>query len=411
MIDILEYDDHSREESMQYRTIKKEESKQSAQVSSIAFVHDITPSLEHIDKGRYIEDAHHGAFTDEGQMVAQIACWPLEMNFDGHVAQCGGIGGVATLPEYRRGGHIRKLFENIFDQMIRDGYTFSFLYPFSHDYYRKFGYEVCVAQQKIQVELDSLGRFPYTGHAELFINGEEGTDPEDIIQIYNTHARKMNMMLDRDAWWWERKLEHDPYVSLTRTYTWYNDAGEAKAYCTIWYDKNDINTIHVRDWAWTDREGLYGLMGFWGRFVGSAKYIKMTMPAILNPELIFPNAYKIETKLEHNGMARLVNVEKALNMMHKPALNATVTIAVEDAFCAFNHTTYQLKMQDGNCTVTKGVDGPADMTCSVHALAQMVTGYMSMDMAALRTDVNVINQYEIFQQLFTHKHTSIADYF
>ena len=53
-----------------------------------------------------------------------------------------GIGGVATLPEYRRAGVIRGIFKHILPRMYENGIAISGLYPFSHAFYRKFGYEV-----------------------------------------------------------------------------------------------------------------------------------------------------------------------------------------------------------------------------------------------------------------------------
>jgi len=76
----------------------------------------------------------------DGRVIGGMCALPYEVEFDGNTARMCGIGGVCTLPSYRRMGSIRAISL----QMLRDEYEkgteFSFLYPFSQAYYDKFGY-------------------------------------------------------------------------------------------------------------------------------------------------------------------------------------------------------------------------------------------------------------------------------
>ncbi len=78
------------------------------------------------------------------------------MRFDGHSVKMSGIGGVGTLPEARKSGHIRHIFEKLLLQAYEKGVVFSSLSPFSHDFYRKFGYEIACARNKISIPTDVL---------------------------------------------------------------------------------------------------------------------------------------------------------------------------------------------------------------------------------------------------------------
>ena len=77
-------------------------------------------------------------------MMSTFTVSDFTVQFDGSPCQLGGIGGVATLPQYRRRGGIRACFREALPDMYGSGYDFSYLYPFSTAYYRKFGYENCV---------------------------------------------------------------------------------------------------------------------------------------------------------------------------------------------------------------------------------------------------------------------------
>lgn len=65
---------------------------------------------------------------------------PIRARFDGRIVELGGIGGVASLPQYRRKGGIRALMNAVLRDMYDRGFVFSGLYPFSRAYYKKFGY-------------------------------------------------------------------------------------------------------------------------------------------------------------------------------------------------------------------------------------------------------------------------------
>lgn len=96
------------------------------------------------------------AFSDAGEMMSTIYITDFAVQFDGAVCKTGSIGGVASLPQHRRSGGIRACFRQALPQMYRDGYVFSYLFPFSTAYYRKFGYESCVQRYRTVVHLPQL---------------------------------------------------------------------------------------------------------------------------------------------------------------------------------------------------------------------------------------------------------------
>ena len=164
-----------------------------------------------------------GAFAEDNTMAAVLQCEPHYMWLNGKSVKSGGIANVSTLPEHRHGGMVRHMMKKICDKMYDDGCVMSYLYPFSYEYYRKFGYEMCNEMLRIEAKPNDIGDLPFVGSAVQFEHGENGTDPADIIDIYTSFSSGYNIMLDRDAWQWERKLEHDPVLSNIRTYIIYDE--------------------------------------------------------------------------------------------------------------------------------------------------------------------------------------------
>jgi GNAT superfamily N-acetyltransferase len=77
----------------------------------------------------------------EGRILASTACvLPRKMYFDGAELKLSGIGGVATLPEFRGRGFAGALMKNTIGYMEKQGYALSILYPYKASYYEKLGY-------------------------------------------------------------------------------------------------------------------------------------------------------------------------------------------------------------------------------------------------------------------------------
>ncbi|CAM5379893.1 GNAT family N-acetyltransferase OS=Lysinibacillus sphaericus OX=1421 GN=LS41612_07495 PE=4 SV=1 [Lysinibacillus sphaericus] len=85
---------------------------------------------------------------------------PLNMTIHGENYEMGGIGFVATYPEYRQQGIMKKLIIASLKEMRQNGQTISVLAPFSVSFYRYFGWELFF--DKLQYTI-SQSKFPDFG--------------------------------------------------------------------------------------------------------------------------------------------------------------------------------------------------------------------------------------------------------
>ena len=396
---------------MDYRKITEQEQQQAIFVVSQAFYYDCAGEYKLLENDKFRYEDYYGAFDDGGKIAAVLQNQPHFMWLDGQSVKSGGIANVASLPEKRRGGHIRKLIKLACDDMYDDGYVMSYLYPFSYQYYRKFGYELCNEIIRMEAAPDEMLPLPFEGHAQQFEPGESGTDPTDIIAIYEAFSQRYNTMLDRDAWQWERRLEHDPVKSKFRTYVIYDAQGEACAYFTYQYDRKQYETdIEIKDMAWKDTEGMFLMFGFWRRFVGNVKKIIFNVPCETPPSYIWSEPRNYKLSLLGNGMARVINAQKALEIIHKPETSGSFTIKVEDSFMSQNNKAYKVSWKNAKSTVEE-ITGDCDIVCSAQALAQLVTGFADIEKAALRDDVVIQSNTDVLKSVFVRKPIFIADYF
>ena len=126
-------------------TIKKLEGKERFEAYKL-FVYCFHQRIENIEADRQKHEAESledwGAFDDDNKLMARIINNHYDFYLDGTAVKTGGIGGVATYPEYRETGAIRDIFKAILLEAYKNGEVLSSLYPFNHKFYRKFGYEV-----------------------------------------------------------------------------------------------------------------------------------------------------------------------------------------------------------------------------------------------------------------------------
>lgn len=102
------------------RKIKPEEFQRTNELFGISFEFEVDNSKTGEEKLRELSElpfkGRHdiyfaerwAAFEDDDKtMMSFIVTTPYDMNFDGNICKMTGIGGVSTLPQYRRHGGIR----------------------------------------------------------------------------------------------------------------------------------------------------------------------------------------------------------------------------------------------------------------------------------------------------------------
>lgn len=80
---------------------------------------------------------------EEGQLIAMLQTVPYDLSFYGAVLSCAYVAGVATLPQYRNGGRMRRLMSDAFRSMQQRNIPVSALIPaekWLFGYYASMGY-------------------------------------------------------------------------------------------------------------------------------------------------------------------------------------------------------------------------------------------------------------------------------
>ena len=399
---------------MQVRPILPEEYPQANDISTLAFAF-ARPEGQPREPQK--PDAHlpvRGCFDETGRMTAGLEIHPFRVRYEGHVVEMGGIGNVTSLPETRRQGNIRALFCYSLREMYDRGMPFSALYPFSHRYYRQFGYELACAYRSIEVNMAVFDDCRATGTVRQW---KPGDDTADIRAVYDAWTAQANLAFVRDDARWDKWLNHDPYSKRQLTYVWYDEAGCPGAYVILHTaDKPEGRQLHVEELACRDRAGLVGLFGLLRTMIGMIyKTFAWRVPTWIDPFTLFPEPYDIQQTVVAGGMVRVVRVQDMLALMRYPAQAGAFSLWVEDAYLPENTGLWRVAYGAGQAQVTRDAQGTADaadLVADIPSLTQLLMGYVGLDELLWgRAQARVQANADTLRAVFTKRAAYMTDHF
>ena len=393
---------------MDVRRLKAEERFEADLISTVAFhmrMEDPEKRREESLKEQGTSE-DWGAFAEDGRMMARILHVRFDTWLDGALIRNGGIGAVSTLPEYRNAGAIRQIFARLLPEAYRQGEVISTLYPFNHAFYRKFGYETLRWRNDYEFTPATLSGYRFTGTAELWKPG----DPVSAwTELYNRFAEGYNLAMRRD----DRRMLEDhlkgAYYRDRKFGYLLRNQGRAVA-CLIFQDiRHDPAAIlSVEDLAWDGREGLEALLGFLGRFTADYGTIRLFLPSCLELLSVIrcAQAYDIRQTARQDYMLRVVNAQRLLEILRKPA-QARFVIRVEgDGQIPENNGSWEVA--DNAVTRT---DRAPDLTVSIQALGQLAAGSVSLAEALYRPDVSLEGNRAALEATFVRKPILVEEHF
>lgn len=391
--------------NMTIRLLQGEERFNASVISTVCF-HGMIKDPEK-EKQTALEDTREdwGAFSDDGALMAHIINNKFESWLDGSLVKNGGIGAVSTLPEYRETGAVRHIFEKLLPEAYKNGEIISTLYPFNHAFYRKFGYETLVYKNVYEFAPEVLRGYRFKGDAKLYQQG----DPADAwLSLYTRYASGYNLAIRRDEENMRQHLKGVYYQDRKFGYLLSDDEGPA-AYVIFQDVRHDPKAIlSVKDLAYLGRRGLLALLGFLARFTADYGTIRMELSS--GTELLSliqsPKAYDIQRTVAQNYMIRVINAEKLLEVIRKPAGTSFVIRVKDDEIIPENNGTYLV----GDASVER-TDAAPDITVSMRALGQMAAGGVDLSEAALKPDVEIHANEEVLRQVFRRKALMVSDFF
>lgn len=400
------------------RKIRPDEYKRCQQLCALAFEYEMKDAalppealVERVQREpRSMQDLHwdsqYAAFADDDrEMMATMTVIPWTASFDGHAVPMGGIGGVASLPQFRRSGGIRGCFELALNDMYAGGTLLSYLYPFSTAFYRQFGYELGCDMVAWRLKLTDMPVPQVDGAWKLSEPDRPLTD--DVRAVNRAREARYNLMVvggDTEYLY----LNEDPFVTKRYTYVYYDAQGRPRAHMTAVPGGGELRCPRF---AFTDREGFLGLLALLARLSADHSHATMTLPEDIDLRGLLPewSFGRVERTLTQKGMVRAVNVMALLRLAQARG-SGELRVAVSDPQIPANNGVFRVRFAPGAPNAVDRAEGAADVELTIQDFSRLIAGCCALDPQWL-PNVRLNGSREAAEALFRRKPAFIDTYF
>ena len=388
-------------ESMEIRKAKPNEFNRVDEVFCVSFgfkkENDVTQPVSK-DDVRYVA-------IEDSKIISAIYVPSYVMNFDGNDVKMAGIGGVSTLPEYRRKGAIRSIFNKLLKDIYKEGFVFSYLYPFSTAYYKKFGYEKACDLVKYTINTMALPQSEDSDKCFLLTKDTYSKGIEIIKKAYDINVSKYNGMTHpgSDTFSWAKA---DPYE--TAVYTYLFKEGDSYGFLTYELKKEGELSVNVKRLMYKGDKALRALLSIVRSFGSDYTKTVVTMPKGDNIERLIEewSFGNLKREIIPHGMVRVINVEEALKIA-KYKGSGEFKICVIDTDIKENSKKYYVNYKEGKAIEVSECTGKADVTFEIGEFSARLFGNNDIFMGLEEGKYGKMN----FEEVFYRKLINITEEF
>jgi len=352
-----------------------------------------------------------------GKKPLAVGCFkPTQCSIRGEWKPIGCINDIATPPEYRRQGLVKKLLFYMLTELKDRGIYLSALWAASFPLYRKFGFGLVTELTHYSLPLGLLNftRKVDPGNFREFSDDDfPATDA-----LYQQFVQNYNLPLQRTQNWWDAFiLKQTQLSSGTPAYSYVlEEKGAIKGYLlfTLENKPSGGRKLQVRELVYTDDSHYLQLLQFLFNHAIQAEEVELyaSLDILFFDRISEPE--NVRKFITPGAMVRLVDVTQALeNLRANPELSGEITITVWDPFLEWNEGNYLLEINRGEITLQKNKKIKPEAELDINTLAQLYTGYLPPQTAIRlgRLEVHSPEKLDLLNQIFPRYRTLLKDYF
>ncbi len=343
---------------------------------------------------------------EEDTLAAKLHVVPFEVMLEQTTIKMGGIGAVATYPEYRRKGYVKALMTEALSIMKKEGFLLSMLHPFYVDFYRKFGWELFCDQRVSTLSKSELRKF---GEAPGTVKRFKKEDhPEAMTHIYEVYASRYVGMVKRNRKRWLEAIYKEFNAAV-----YFNSNHEPSGY--LLYKIKDAK-MTVGEFIPLDQEARIGLWSFICQHDSMIQEFEMVTD-VAEPLFFMLPEPRVKSVVKPYAMARIVNVAEFLKAYPFcwDNLRVPLTLKVSDELAPWNNVTVEL--WEGHMTV-QGPERPNAQESNqvieldIRTLTTVLMGYSRPSMLQQIGRLNGTSEaVQSFESIIGNRTPLILDFF
>ncbi|WP_425328605.1 GNAT family N-acetyltransferase [Rummeliibacillus suwonensis] len=362
------------------REIKQTEIKQSIELLNYVFQVNLSINKDRpfvTAKSTQFDEGSALGWFDGDQLVAQILNLPFEVNIHNRVYKMGGMTAVGTYPEYSRHGLMHKLIYASLEQMKKDGYYISYLFPYSIPYYRQKGFEIMSDIVEYQIRDTQI---PYYDE----ISGQVrrlSTSHEDIKEVYHQFAMHTHGAMIRNEISWNEKYQEDYWEEKfidsnanLQAAVYYDEDGNALGYMFYRIMEENFYIDELITLKEVARKALWNFV-----YAHQSMVYKVYGKTTGNEAVAFlMQDSEIKQSLSPYFMARIVDLNGFVKQFPFSKESFHMKWAVSDPLVEWNHGTFDISSDEEGIQIKKISDELSDeaVQMTVQTLITMMLGYL-----------------------------------
>jgi predicted acetyltransferase len=310
---------------------------------------------------------------EDGEVRATATARPLEVFVDGRPVPMGGVAEVATHAAYRRRGYAGKLMRTLLRDLRERGTHLSMLWPFSHAFYRVYGWELAGESISYAFKPTDLA----TSAEQRYVRAANGDDLPALMELHEEQAAQYQLCVRRSEAVWRREKERKdrPEVAV------YERDGSIEGYLVYrmsgWREgRGPSREIGVRELVSATLGAGEGLLSFLAALNPEEFEVRLHTPKGRPIHPYLRNS-SVKAEVSPEFMLRLVDVEGALKHLRRNASGPLVLEVTDDVLV---ENTGEYTVGDGK--VARRAEAAERVKLDVRQLAQLYAGYLpAEDMA------------------------------
>ncbi|CAG9614546.1 N-acetyltransferase Eis [Bacillus rhizoplanae] len=315
---------------MEVIQLLEEQYLEAIRLSEYAFQYKVPE--DQIEKRLQLFKKYHQIFgvLEEKELTAKLHLIPFEIFLGEENCKMGGIAGVATYPEFRRNGYVKKLLKHVLETMRQDGYSVSMLHPFSVSFYRKYGWELFANRLVWSLsKADLIMKEHVSGSIKRF---NKESHLKEIEIIYEQFAKRYSGMLVRNQGFWLDFVYGDLHAAV-----YYNQVDEPTGYMLY---KIESSKMKVEEFLPLNSEARNGLWNFICQHDSMIQELEMIVHE-KEPLLFSLQEPRVKAEIKPYFMVRIVDVERFLKKYPFVWENneEELILHISDSFAPWNNQT------------------------------------------------------------------------
>ncbi len=316
----------------------------------------------------------------DGKPIGTSSVFPAKMWLSGVPITVGAMGGVTVLPEFRRHGISSKMIDFSIVRMFAEGRAMSILFPFSHKYYRKFGYGTIGDLHAYRIRPSNLTVFPEAHKVRPF----EADDLPMMRVMYKGQLTWRNGWFTRTNAWWDKIIARWPNIMVFDN----DEMIEGYYAYEIKVTERGERELHILEFFTAEDAAYRGLIGYLAAQNDADSILFLAPPdtplrhAMRQP--IADNAKNrgwIFNDLCHitpGLMGRIINLSSALtSRFYARHMSGDRVLKVTDPHIPTNEEPVIFRLVDGRAEARPADGRKPQLETDISTFSQILCGYIS----------------------------------